>query len=171
MTLRFWGRIFWLNICMLLPMAGHAQEDPIQQRQAYVEAAGAVLTTYTKEQSQWNHYFTTIAPQQSVSDQAKAQETYRRFLEETLSRWQQLKITPACYSSHVLYELAIYSYSVAADFHLTVLYARSALLGSKKAVDLAEERSHYYTIQGDDYFKRAVLLAQVDGCVSTAAVK
>jgi hypothetical protein len=64
----------------------------------------------------------------------------------------------------MLYELALYSYSVAADFHRTGLYANSALF-VQKAIDLAEERARYYTTQGDEYFKRAVLLAQADGCV------
>lgn len=141
----------------------------MQQRQAYVEAASAVLAAYMKEQSAWNHYFTTIAPDQSASDQIKPQETYRRFLEDTLSQWRQIKVVPACQSPHLLYELALSFYDVAADFRLAFLYARSALLGSKKAADLVEERSRTYTTLGDEYFKKAALSAQASGCVVPAA--
>jgi hypothetical protein len=135
MALRFRGLLLWLSVCLLSATGSQAQEDPIQQHQAYIEAAGAVLTTYMKEQSGWNHYFTTVAPQQSASDQVKPQEAYRRFLEDTLSRWRQIKVVPACYNTHLLYELALYSYGVAANFHLTSLYARSALF-VQKAVEL-----------------------------------
>jgi hypothetical protein len=157
--------VLWLGIGMLLVVGSHAQEDPLQQRHAYLEAAGTILTTYMQEQNGWNHYFTTAAPQQSTSEQVKAQETYRHFLDNTLTKWRQVKAIPACYSAHLLYEFALYSYSTAADFHLTVLHAKSALF-TQKAVDLADERSRYYTSQGDEYFQRAVLLAQVDGCVN-----
>jgi hypothetical protein len=170
MALRFRSRLFWLIICLLLTTRSQAQEDPIQQRQAYLEAAGTVLTAYMKEQSGWNHYFSTVAPQQSVSEQVKPQETYRRFLEETLSRWRQIKAVPDCYGAHLLYELALYSYSVAANFHLTDLYARGALF-VHKAVELAEERARYYTTQGDEYFQRAVVLAQADGCASPSPAR
>ena len=165
MTLRLRGGILWLSVCLLGPVASYAQEDPIQQRQAYIAAGGAVLTAYEKEQRSWNHYFTTVAPQQNAGEQIKQQESYRRFLEDTLTKWRQITVIPICHSSHMLYELALYSYSIAADFHLTVLYAKSALF-VQKAMELAEERARYYTSQGDEYFKRAVLLAQVDGCVS-----
>ena len=114
MALRFRGLLLWLSVCLLLATGSQAQEDPIQQHQAYIEAAGAVL---------------------------------------------------AAYSTHLLYELALYSYGVAANFHLTSLYARSALF-VQKAVELIDERSRYYTTQGDEYFQRAVLLAQADGCAS-----
>jgi hypothetical protein len=161
----FWWRVFVLGM-VLLPLCSHAQDDPVQQHHAYVEAIGTVLTTYMKEQSAWNHYFTTIAPDQSASDQLKPQETYRRFLADTLTQWRQVKIVTACQTVHLLYEVALYSYSVAADFRLTFLHAKSALLGPKQAISLAEERSRHYTSVGDDYFKRAALLAQATGCVA-----
>lgn len=164
MILRLWGGMLCLSVCLLWPIAPYAQEDPIQQRQAYIQAGGAVLTAYEKEQRGWNHYFTTVAPRQNASEQTKSQETYRRFLEDALSKWRQITVIPVCHSSHVLYELALYSYSIAADFHLTELYTTSALF-AQKALDLAAERARYYTTQGDEYFKRAALLAQVDECV------
>ena len=160
----------WSRLCMLglwlVPLASLAQEDPVQQHQAYVEASSTLLATYLKEQNAWNHYFTTIAPDQSASDQLKPQDMYRRFLLDTLTQWRQLKIVTACQTAHLLYEAALYSYGVAADFHLTFLHAKSALLGPKQAVILAEERSRHYTTVGDDYFKKAALLAQATACVA-----
>jgi hypothetical protein len=144
------------------------QEDPVQQRHAYLEAVSALLKNYLKEQNAWNHYFTTIAPEQRAGDQIKPQETYRRFLADALAQWRQVKVVSACQSPHILYELALYSYSVAADFRLTFLYAKSAFLGSQKATTLAEERSRFYTTLGDDYFKKAALLAQASNCIGPA---
>jgi hypothetical protein len=161
--------VFWSRLCvlglLLVPLASLAQEDP-GQHQAYVEASSTLLATYMKEQNAWNHYFTTIAPDQSAGDQLKPQETYRRFLLDTLTQWRQLKTVTACQTAHLLYEAALYSYGVAADFRLTFLHAKSALLGSKQTATLAEERSRHYTAMGDDYFKRAALLAQAAACVA-----
>jgi hypothetical protein len=159
-----------LSLSLLLGSAvvGWTQEDPVQQRHAYFEAVSALLKNYLKEQNAWNHYFTTIAPEQSAGEQLKPQETYRHFLVDTLAQWRQVKVVSACQSPHILYELALYSYSVAADFRLTFLYAKSALLGSQKAIALAEERSRFYTTLGDDYFKKAALLAQASNCVGPA---
>jgi hypothetical protein len=156
---------------LLLPLASAAQEDPIKQHQAYVEAMGTLLATYMKEQSAWNHYFTTIAPDQSVSEQMKPQETYRRFLAETLAQWRQIKTVSTCQTVHLLYEAALYSYGVAADFRLTFVQAKSALFGSKQAISLAEERSRHYTSVGDEYFKKAALLAEATACVGAATAR
>jgi hypothetical protein len=162
--------VLWPCLCMLglllVSSVSLAQEDAVQQHQAYVEASSTLLATYLKEQNAWNHYFTTIAPDQSTSDQFKPQETYRRFLLDTLTQWQQLKAVPACQTAHLLYEAALYSYGVAADFRLIFLHAKSALLAPKQAVTLAEERSRHYTAVGDDYFKKAALLAQATACVA-----
>ena len=159
-----------LSLSLLLESAvvSWTQEDPVQQRHAYLAAASALLKNYLKEQNAWDHYFTTIAPEQSAGDQMKLQETYCRFLADTLAQWRQVKVVSACQSSHILYELALHSYSVAADFRLTFLYAKSALLGSQKATALAEERSRFYTTLGDDYFKKAALLAQASNCIGPA---
>jgi hypothetical protein len=154
-----------LSLLLGLAVASRSQEDPVQQRQAYLEAVSAFLKGYLKEQNAWNHYFTTIAPEQSAGDQIKPQETYRRFLADTLAQWRQIKVVPACQSSHGLYELALHAYGVAADFRLTFLYTKSALLGSQKATTLAEERARHYTTTGDDYFKKAALSAQANNCV------
>jgi hypothetical protein len=153
---------------LLVSSVSLAQEDLVQQHQAYVEASNTLLAAYMKEQNAWNHYFTTIAPDQSVRNQLKPQETYRRFLLDTLTQWRQLKTVTACQTTHLLYEAALYSYGVAADFRLTFLHAKSALLGSQQVVTLAEERSRYYTAVGDDYFKKAALLAQATACVAPA---
>jgi hypothetical protein len=146
-----------------------AQEDPIQQRHTYLETASTLLKNYVREQNAWNHYFTTIAPEQSAGDQIKPQETYRRFLADTLAQWRQVKVAFACQSPHILYELALYSYGVAADFRLLLLYVKNTLLGSQKATALAEERSRFYTTLGDDYFKKAALLAQASHCIGPAS--
>jgi hypothetical protein len=151
---------------LLVPPVSLAQEDAVQQHQAYVEASSTLLVAYMKEQNAWNHYFITIAPDQSASDQLKPQEMYRRFLLDTLAQWRQLKAVTACQTAHLLYEAALSSYGVAADFHLIFLHAKSALLGSKQAVGLAEERSRHYTAVGDDYFKKAALLAQATACIA-----
>jgi endonuclease/exonuclease/phosphatase (EEP) superfamily protein YafD len=158
-----WGLALWLS-CLTLQAA--AQQSPESPYQAYREAAGAVLQTYLKAQQAWNHHFIAIAPKQRSSEQIASQETYRRFLADTLAQWRQLPVVAACQSTHLLYELALYSYSMAADFRLSFLYARSALFGLPKAATLAEERSRYYTSQGDAYFKQAALLAQTSGCVA-----
>ena len=160
-----WPPLFVL-VVLLGPLISHAQEDPVQQHQAYVEAISTLLATYMKEQNAWNHYFTTIAPDQSASEQLKPQETYRRFLADTLTQWRQVKLVTACQTVHLLYEAALYSYGIAADFRLIFLHAKSALLGPKQAVHLAEERSRHYTTAGDEYFKKAALLAQATGCVT-----
>jgi hypothetical protein len=151
---------------LLVSSVSLAQEDAVQQHQAYVEASSTLLATYLKEQNAWNHYFTTIAPDQGASDQLKPQETYRRFLLDTLTQWRQLKTVPACQTAHLLYEAALYSYGVAADFHLIFLHAKNTLFGPKQAVTLAEEHSRHYTAVGDDYFKKAALLAQATSCVA-----
>jgi hypothetical protein len=165
--------LLWSRLCVLglvlVPLASLAQEDVVQQHQAYVEASSTLLATYMKEQNAWNHYFTTIAPDQGASDQLKPQETYRRFLLDTLTQWRQLKTVSACQTTHLLYETALYSYGVAADFRLIFLHAKSALLSPKQAATLAEERARHYTAMGDDYFKRAALLAQATACVAPAA--
>ena len=162
--------LLWLPLLvlgvLLGPFVTHAQEEPVQQHQAYMEAISALLATYMKEQNAWNHYFTTIAPDQSASEQIKPQEMYRRFLADTLTQWRQVKLVPTCQTVHLLYEAAFYSYGVAADFRLVFLHARSALFGPKQAVNLAEERSRHYTAAGEEYFKKAALLAQATGCVS-----
>ena len=155
--------VLWMLLC---PLVSQAQEDPVQQHQAYVEATSALLATYMKEQNAWNHYFTTIAPDQSASEQIKPQEMYRRFLADTLTQWQQIKLVTACQTVHLLYEAALFAYGVAADFRLAFLHARSALLGPKQAANLAEERSRHYTTAGDEYFKKAALLAQAAACVT-----
>jgi hypothetical protein len=162
--------VLFLSLSLLLGSAigSWTQEDPIQQRHAYLEAISVLLKHYLKEQNAWNHYFTTIAPEQSAGEQMKPQETYRRFLADTLVQWRQVKVVSTCQSPHLLYELALHSYSVAADFRLTFLYARSTLLGSQKAAALAEERSRFYTTLGDDYFKKAALLAQASNCIGPA---
>jgi hypothetical protein len=129
------------------------------------------LQTYLKKQHAWNHYFTTIAPEQRTREQITPQETYRRFLTDILAQWHQLPVVPACQSAHLLYELALYSYGVAADFRLIFLYTKDALLSPPKAIALAEERSRYYTSKGDAYFEKATLLAQASGCVSPAPLK
>jgi hypothetical protein len=167
--------IRWSSLCvlgfLLLPLASAAQEDPVKQHQAYMEAMGTLLATYMKEQNAWNHYFTTIAPDQSASEQMKPQETYRRFLADTLAQWRQIKTVSACQTVHLLYEAALFSYGVAADFRLTFVQARSALFGSKQAISLAEERSRHYTSVGDEYFKKAALLAEATACVGTATAR
>jgi hypothetical protein len=94
--------------------------------------------------------------------------TYRRFLADTLARWRQIDVVSACQSSHLLYELALYSYRAAADFRLAFLYTKSTLLGPKKAALLAEERSRHYTSTGDAYFEQATLLAQTSDCLGHA---
>jgi hypothetical protein len=165
MKFLLWPPLFMLGV-LLCPLISHAQEDPVQQHQAYVEAMSTLLATYMKEQNAWNHYFTTIAPDQNASEQIKPQEMYRRFLADMLTQWRQVKLVPACQTVHLLYEAALYSYGIAADFRLVFLHARSALLGPKQAVNLAEERSRHYTATGDEYFKKAALLAQAAGCVA-----
>ena len=165
MKSRFWSCLCVLGL-LLVPCASLAQDDPVQQHQAYVEASSTLLATYMKEQNAWNHYFITIAPDQSASDQLKPQDTYRRFLLDTLTQWRQLKTVTACQTAHLLYEAALYSYGVAADFRLTFLYAKSVLLGPKQVATLAEERSRHYTTVGDEYFKKAALLAQATACVA-----
>jgi hypothetical protein len=165
MKSRLWSRLCVLGL-LLVPCASLAQEDPVQQHQAYVEASSTLLATYMKEQNAWNHYFATIAPDQGASDQLKPQDTYRRFLLDTLTQWRQLKTVTACQTAHLLYEAALYSYGVAADFRLTFLHAKSVLLGPKQAATLAEERSRHYTTVGDEYFKKAALLAQATACVA-----
>jgi hypothetical protein len=167
--------VFWSPLCvlglLLIPLASLAQEDPGQHHQIYVEASSTLLAAYMKEQNAWNHYFTTISPDQSASDQLKPQETYRRFLLDTLTQWRQLKTVAACQTAHLLYETALYSYGVAADFRLTFLHAKSALFGPKQTVTLAEERSRHYTAMGDDYFKKAALLAQATACVAPSTLR
>jgi hypothetical protein len=167
--------LYWLPLLvfglLLCPLAGRTQEDPINQHQIYVEAMSTLLATYIKEQNAWNHYFTTIAPDQSASDQIKPQETYRRFLADTLAQWRQIKTVSACQTVHLLYEAALYSYGVAADFRLTFLLAKSPLLGSKPAINLAEERARHYTGVGDEYFKKAALFAEVAACSGTATLR
>ena len=165
MKSRLWSHLCVLGL-LLVPGASLAQEEPVQQHQAYVEASSTLLATYMKEQNAWNHYFTTIAPDQSASDQLKPQDTYRRFLLDTLTQWRQLKAVTACQTAHLLYEAALYSYGVAADFRLTFLHTKSVLLGPKQAAILAEERSRHYTTVGDEYFRKAALLAQATACVA-----
>jgi hypothetical protein len=152
---------------MLLTATSVLQESPTLQRQAYITASTALLTAYLKEQHSWNHYFTTIAPDQSTSQQIKPQEAYRRFLADTLSQWRQMVTETTCQSPHLLYELALFSYGVAADFRLAFLHASNTPLGSRKATDVAEERARHYTAMGDNYFKQAAALAQANSCVGT----
>jgi hypothetical protein len=167
MTSLRWSLLCVLGL-LLLPLASAAQEDAVKQHQAYVEAMGTLLATYMKEQSAWNHYFTTIAPDQSASEQMKPQETYRHFLADTLTQWRHIKTVPACQTVHLLYEAALFSYGVAADFRLTFLQTKSALFGPKQAISLVEERSRHYTSVGDEYFKKAALLAEATACIGTA---
>lgn len=163
----WWLLILWLAYPTLLVAAQDSPESMLLQRQAYLNAAGSLLQTYMQEQHTWNHYFTTIAPDQSAREQITPQQKYRGFLNHTLTQWRQLSAIPACQSSHFLYELALYSYAVAADFRLTFLYTKSSILESKKAVQLAEDRSRHYTAKGDAYFKEANMLAQSSGCVNS----
>ena len=163
--------LLWLG-CLTLPtMAEQSQEATAQQRQSYRQAASALLQSYLQEQHTWNHYFTTIAPDQGAREQIAPQQKYRRFLHSTLAQWRQLDGAANCQDSHLGYELALYAYTVAADFRLIFLYARGFLLEPKSISTLAEERSRLYTTEGDTYFKQAAQRASSNGCVSLSAAE
>lgn len=161
--------LLWLG-CLSLPvMAEQSPESAAQRHQHYLKAASALLQTYLQEQHTWNHYFTTIAPDQGAREQIAPQQKYRRFLHHTLAQWRQLDGPPDCQDTHLRYELALYAYTAAADFRLIFLYARGFLLEPKNVSTLAEERSRLYTTEGDTYFKQAAQRASSSGCVSISA--
>jgi hypothetical protein len=143
-------------------------EDKAEPYAAYVEHASAVLANYVREQQAWNHYFSHIAPGQGIHEQLSPQRAYRRFLVEVLVSWQQITAVPSCQYTHALYETALVAYNVAADFRLALLYAGSAVFGSKTALALAEERTQHYTTVGDDAFQRATAAAQASHCVKAS---
>lgn len=142
-------------------------EDKAEPYAAYVEQASAVLANYVRQQQAWNHYFSHIAPGQSIHEQLAPQQAYRRFLAEVLVSWQQMIAAPSCQYTHTLYETALIAYNVAADFRLAFLYADSTVFGSKTVLALLEERTQHYTTVGDDAFQRATAAAQASHCVGS----
>ena len=167
--INFMARYLILSCCIvmgptLLNALAENQTDPYA---AYVEQASTVLADYVREQQSWNHYFSHIAPSQSLREQVAPQKAYRHFLAAVLDSWQQITGVPSCQYTHTLYETALIAYSVAADFRLAFLYASSAILGSKTALALVEERAQHYTTVGDNAFQRATSAAQESHCVGT----
>ena len=164
-----WLLVLWSGYVTL---SAAAQSPPVAsppRLRDYLHTAASLLDAYVTEQDNWNHYFTTVAPDQSAREQITPQQKYRRFLTDTLTQWRQIAtVPPTCQSAHFLYELALYAYVAAADFRQVFLYARSSLLGSKKVAMLAAERSRHYTAEGDAYFKKAALLAPSHGCAGSS---
>ena len=152
------------GILLAPPLLTATAEDKAESSAAYVEQASAVLADYVREQQAWNHYFSHIAPGQSIHEQIAPQKAYRRFLAEVLASWQEMTAAPSCQYTHTLYETALIAYHVAADFRLAFLYAGNAVFGSKTVLALVEERAQHYTTVGDDAFQRATAAAQASHC-------